>query len=152
MKPKFKHAIKTSHGVDRKEDLVYCEYNQGELIIAKHLPKRPLYETNRNFGFICSHLRQLYSTISAEYKQDLATYTLMYRSVSYDSQKIPISAYSIFTKMMWSLKKKFPEIDLSTITREEILAQGYPVRNIQESMKAGLILEIEEAGLLVHEM
>jgi hypothetical protein len=152
MKPSFKHAVKNTRGIDRKEDLVYCEYNQGELIITRHLPKRPLYDSNRNFGTICSNLRHLYGTLSAEYKNDLSSYTLMYRSIMYDSHKIALSAYSIFTKMMWALKKQYPKIDLKILTREEILKNEYPVSSIAEAMGKGLVMVIKEAEMLNHKM
>jgi hypothetical protein len=148
MKPVFKHSVKAFKGVNRKEDLVYCSYNDGDLIISRKLPKRKEDANNRNFGIICKNLRELYSTISAEYKTDLASYTLMFHSVAYNPHKIPMSAFAIFTKMMWSLKKRFTEIDLSTLTRDDILKNEYPVCSVVQAMDAGLLLKIEEGVML----
>jgi hypothetical protein len=152
MKPRFKHNVKTTHGIDRKEDLVYCEYNEGELIIAKHLPQRPLYNSNISFGNISTNLRLLYETLSPDFKQDLSSYTMMYRSVRHNPHKIAISSYSIFTKMIWNLKKQMPEIDLLILCRNDILKNEYPVRTVAEAMKTGLLLKIEEAMILDHLM
>ncbi len=152
MIPKFKHNVKTFKGIDRSEDLVYCQYNDGELTIAKHLPKRKIYPENRNFGAISSNLHHLYESLSPEYKSDLATYTLMYRGLKHDPHKIPMSAYSIFTRMMWALEKQSPEIALLTITREDILKHEYPIRSIVEAMKSGMLFNIPEASMLNHEI
>jgi hypothetical protein len=152
VKPKFKHNVKTFRGVDRSEGLVYCEYNHGELVIAKKLPNRELNNNNRSFGAISSNLRKLYQTLSEEYKSDLASYTLMFRSVMYDPRKISMSAYSIFTKMLWKLKHQFPEIDLATITKDDILKNEYLVRTVIEAMDAGLLIQIDEANMLDSKM
>jgi len=148
MKPVFKHSVKGFRGVDRTEDLVYCKYNHGELVIARKLPQRQIDDSNRNFGMISSNLRLLYRTLSFEYQQDLSSYTMMYRSLMYNPHKISLSAYSLFTKMMWKLKKLIPEADLSCINKEDILQHEFPIKTIAEAMKAGLLLHIEEAGML----
>jgi hypothetical protein len=40
----------------------------------------------------------------------------------------------------------------SIITRENILKNEYPVRTVLEAMDTGLLLLIEEALMLIHEM
>gem|GEM_PF-3991037 len=52
MKPTFKHCVKTFKGINRKEGLVYCSYNDGDLIIAKRLPKRKPTSQNHQMGNI----------------------------------------------------------------------------------------------------
>jgi hypothetical protein len=152
MKAKFKHNVKTFHGINRREGIVYTLYNNGELLIAKNLPNREITEGNHNFGKITKNLHILFETVSTEYKRDLSIYALLLQSTHPTRGKIAIRAYGLFSRMMWKLKSQFPEIDLVTLTKEDILNQGYPSRTVAEAMKAGLLLEIEEGKMLDKEM
>jgi hypothetical protein len=152
MKPVFKHGLKGFQGTNRSEDLVYCSYNQGELIIAKKRPHRKADTNNRNFASIGKNLGNLFRTFTAEYKSDLHTYTLLLHSVAHNPHKIDVSPYMVYTKMMWTLKRLNPDIDLSTITREDILKNGYPVRSVNEAMRSGLLWNIPEAAMLEHKI
>ncbi len=152
MKTKFKNAVRSFHGINRKEKLVYTLYNNGELPITKNLPIREITEDNHKFGKITKNLHVLFESLSTEYKRDLANYALALQSTHPSKDKIAIRAYGLFSRMMWSLKKQHPEIDLATLTREDILQNGYLVRTIVEAMQNGLLLEIEEASMLTHVM
>jgi hypothetical protein len=152
MKATFKHSVRTFRGVNRKEDLVYCHYNNGNLVITRTLPKREITEKNHTFGAITKHLHDLYKSISAEYKLDLANYAKLYSTLSNVNCKLSPSASALFTGMMWKLKGQFPEIDLVTLTKEDILKHEYPVRSVFESMQNGLLTNIPEASILTHEM
>ncbi len=152
MKPLFRHSVRGFKGINRKEDLVYCEYNNGELILARTLPKRKPTTQNVEMGKITRNLHKLYESVSAEYKRDLATYALLLQSKHPTKGKIAIRAYGLFSKMLWTLKKQQPEIDLLTITRQEIITYQYPVRSVMEAMQEELLLEIEEANMLTHEI
>jgi hypothetical protein len=46
------------------------------------------------------------------------------------------------------IENQFSEIDLVTLTREDILKKEYPVRSIVESMQAGMLQDIPEAMVL----
>jgi hypothetical protein len=148
MKPTFKHRVKTFKGVNRKENLVYYEYNDGDLVIARTLPKREITERNHTFGAITKHLHELYASVSPEYKLDMSNYAILHSRLPATSHKLQASGSALFTGMMWKLKKQNPDIDLTTIQRDDIRKQGYPIRTILEAMNAGMLLEIPEASML----
>jgi hypothetical protein len=152
MKTKFKHFVRGFYGKFKSEGLVYCKYNSGALCFARKYPAYTESEQNKKIGIISKNLKELYVSISAEYKLDLKIYSKLMVNYMNLEEKIPASSYAIYTKMMWKLKKRFPEIDLTTITREEIMKQEYPVKSVVEAMEFGLLLKIEEASVLLNEM
>ncbi len=152
MKTKFKNTVRSFHGINRKEKLVYTLYNNGELQIVKNLPDREITEDNHKFGKITKNLHFLFESVSADYKHDLANYALALQSTHPTKDKIAIRAYGLFSRMLWSLKKQHPEMDLATLTRQDIISNQYPVKSVVEAMNAGLLTVIEEANMLTHEM
>jgi hypothetical protein len=152
MKVKFRHAVKGFHGKFKAEGLVYCKYNDGALYLTRKYPCYTPSIQNEKIGIISKNLKQLYVSISPEYKMDLKNYCQLMIKYTDLSEKLPTSCYATYTKMMWALKKQFPEIDLTILTREDILKHEYPVRTVVEAMKEGLLLEIEEASMLEHKM
>ncbi len=152
MKTTFKHAVKSFRGTNRKEELYYSSYKNGEVVIAKTLPEPTIKAHHHIFGTITKHLHKMYKTLSAEYKLDLSCYAKLFSTLPENNDKLPASGSALFTGMLWKLKKLHPEIDLATITREEIVQNEYPMRSVVESMQNGLLVEIEEASMLDHVM
>lgn len=148
MKAVFKHAIQRFIGTNTKEDLVYCSYNHGDLQIVRTRPRRETDENNKSFGSVGANLSRLYHSLSEEYLNDLKSYTLMLATVQYDPNKLPMGHYAVFTRMVWSLKGQFPEIDMSTVSRDDILNAGYPVYSVKEAMESGHLFMIPEAMCL----
>jgi hypothetical protein len=152
MKVKFRHAVKAFHGKFKSEGLVYCKYNDGALYLTRKYPCYTASDQNHKIGNAGRNLGSLFYQLSEEYKNDLKIYAKLLVSYTDLSEKIPASYYIIFTKMIWALKKQIPDIDLSNITKDDILNHEYPVRTILEAMQSGLLLAIPEANLLEHMM
>ena len=49
---------------------------------------------------------------------------------------------NVFMKVMHATMKFYPDLDLKTLTREEIIAMNLPCRNICESVKAGYLEKV----------
>ncbi len=152
MKVRFRHAVKGFFGKFRTEGLVYCKYNDGALCLIRKYPYYTASEQNHKIGNAGRNLGKLFWLISDDYKNDLRIYSKLMMHYIDLSEKIPASCYAHFIKMMFALQKQIPAVDLSSITREEILEHEYPVRIVVEAMKAGLLMDIPEAALLIHEM
>lgn len=152
MKVTFKHGIKALRGTNRKEKLVYCSYNDGEIIVARTYVENQLTENNHKVGRITINLHLLYNDLSAEYRRDLSTYCLILQTKKHNCGKIHLRSWGLFSKMMWALKKIFPEIDLSLISKTEIGTNLYPVNTIAQAMNSGLIESFPEAADLDHQM
>jgi hypothetical protein len=150
MKVKFKGSIRGMRGINRKEDLVYCNYNKGQLNVVRTLPKREATEQNVAFGKITTNLHNLYITISPEYKRNMSIYAIFLSQLPGVFRKP--SGYALFIRMMWALRNRYPEIDLETITREDILNNEYPIRSVVEAMQSGVLTHIAEAEMLVSTM
>ena len=68
------------------------------------------------------------------------------------ADKIPANCYANYLRMMWALKKQIPEIDLSTITKDDILKNEYPVCSVVQAMDAGLLPNIDERVMLINKI
>jgi hypothetical protein len=148
MKTKFKHFVRSFKGKLKSEGLVYCNYNHGLLCVARKYPNFQAEERHHRFGLINTNLKQLYASVTYEYKMDLNNYSKLLIHYTNLSEQRPATHYAIFLKTMWALKKQFPEIDLSVLTKEDILQHEYPVRTVVEAMEAGYLLMISEAKML----
>jgi hypothetical protein len=152
MKVKFRHAVKAFHGKFKSEGLVYCKYNDGALYLTRKYPNYTPSDQNHKIGNAGKNLSNLFRQISDEYKNDLKIYAKLMTNYTNLDEKIPASFYMTYIRMMWALKKQIPEIDLTILTKDDILKHEYPVRTVVEAMQAGLLMHIEEASMLNHEM
>jgi hypothetical protein len=152
VKVKFRHAVKALHGKFKSEGLVYCKYNDGALYRARKYPCYTASEQNHKIGNAGKNLGRVFHTLSVEYKNDLKTYSALMTNYTDLAEKIPANCYANYLKMMWALKKRYPDVDLATITKEEILKMEYPIRSILEAMKSEILQSIPEANILTNEM
>jgi hypothetical protein len=150
VKVKFRHAVKAFQGKFKSEGLVYCKYNDGALYRVRKYPCYTASDQNHIIGNAGRNLGKLFKTLSVEYKNDLKTYSALMSNYTDLADKIPANCYANYLRMMWALKKQIPEIDLSTITKEDILKHEYPVRTVVEAMEAILLPNIEEAQMLTN--
>ncbi len=77
---------------------------------------------------------------SAGFRRNLADY-IMYYNDSKEFGHKPVSAWNnIWLKMMYALQKAMPEqVDLKTVTREQIYAEDLPCKTIKAAIEAGLL-------------
>ncbi|HNX00527.1 MAG TPA: hypothetical protein PLE74_07710 [Candidatus Cloacimonadota bacterium] len=148
MKAKFRHAVKAFHGKFKSEGLVYCRYNDGALYITRKYPSFTASGQNHKIGNAGRNLGQLFQNVAIEYKHDLKTYATLMSSYTDLSVKLPANSYAYFVKMMYALKRKIPDINLATLTLDDILNNEYPIRTVAEAMEAGLLTNIQEGSNL----
>jgi hypothetical protein len=152
MKVKFRHAVKAFHGSFKAEGLVYCKYNDGALYLTRKYPTYTASDQNHKIGNAGRNLGMLFRSVSEEYKNDLKTYAKLMTNYTNLEDKIPANSYAYFTKMMFALKKLFLDIDLNTLTKDDILKNEYPVMTVVGAMGAGLLFAIPEGSILDHQM
>jgi hypothetical protein len=150
MKVKFRHAVKSFQGKFKSEGLVYCKYNDGALYLTRKYPCYTPSDHNHEMGDAGRNLGKLFRNISPDYKNDLRTYSKLMTNYTNLEEKIPPNCYANFMKMMFALKKLIPDVDLATITKEDILKNEYPVCSIAQAMEEGLLLDIPEANMLTN--
>lgn len=152
MKVKFRHAVKAFQGKFKAEGLVYCRYNDGALYLVRKYPRYTPSDHNHEMGNAARNMGKLFRSVSAEYKSDLKTYAALMNNYTDLSEKLPAHCYAHFTQMMWALKRKIPEINLATLTIDDILINEYPVRSVAEAMEAGLLPAIPEGMMLTNRL
>jgi hypothetical protein len=55
--------------------------------------------------------------------------------------------------MLWAMQAKYPDlVNLSTITKDEIIAQDLPCRSVKRAVEAGLLPKIPGYEYLVREI
>jgi len=57
---------------------------------------------------------------------------------------------NVFMKVMRATMKSYPDLDLKTLTREEIIAMNLPFRSIYESINAGYLEKVRDYNKLVN--
>jgi hypothetical protein len=152
MKTKFTNCIRAFYGTLKSQGLVHCKYNQGSLVITRKYPSIEIEAQHHNFGDRSKNLAALFKTISPEYIADLKNYAILFSKTVNLNEKLPPSHYSLYLRMMWNLKHRYPEINMATITKDDILKNEYPVLTIVQAMGAGLLLSIDEANMLTSKL
>jgi len=57
---------------------------------------------------------------------------------------------NVFMKVMRATMKSYPDLDLKTLTREEIIEMNLPCRSIYESINAGYMEKVRDYNKLVN--
>ena len=57
---------------------------------------------------------------------------------------------NVFMKVMRATMKSYPDLDLKTLTREEIIAMNLPCRSIYESINAGYLEKVKDSNQLIN--
>jgi hypothetical protein len=148
VKTKFTNCVKALYGSLKSQGLVHCKYNQGNLVITRKYPVMEIEEHHHTFGKMARNLAVMFRTLLPAYIDDLKNYTALLSRTTNLNEKLPATHYAVYLRMMWKLKHMFPEIDMATITREDILKHEYPVRSIKEAMENELLIKLEEANML----
>ncbi|HPT72048.1 MAG TPA: hypothetical protein PLE74_07180 [Candidatus Cloacimonadota bacterium] len=152
MKTKFTNCVKAFYGKFKSQGLVHCKYNKGSLVITRKYPIIEIEEHHHTFGNRGKNLAILFHTLHPGYINDLKIYTRMYANTVNINEKIAPTHYNLYLTMMWNLKHQFPEIDMATISKEDILDHLYPVITISQAVSAGLLQDFPEAHALEHQM
>jgi hypothetical protein len=134
----------------KKDDLVYCSYRDGELIIARRYVYPKLSAQNSSFAARNKNLFQLKP--SDGYKADCRAYLIAYINTPQGQEKPILTWNNLYVKLMSALARKYPDINLNTLTREEIYAQQLPCISIARAVEAGLLPKVKGWNKLSREM
>jgi hypothetical protein len=77
---------------------------------------------------------------SEGYKRNFSDYVLFYNECKEYQYKPMLSWNNVYLKMMFALQKAMPEqVDLKTISREQIYAQNLPCKTLKAAIDFGLL-------------
>ena len=146
MKVYYKNLIKSYSG--NFDDLIYCYNPRLKCYYARsHSPRRKTAQ-NQLYADIAKNMKRL--SPSPEYRQDLTNYVNAYNSKK-EYREHPLNNwYNAFTKLMWNMAKTYSLngipltenstlINLTTLTREDIIEYNLPCRTVKQAIEAGLL-------------
>ena len=135
MKVYFKYGLTGYTG--KSDDLVFC-YNRisGIAYTRKRVYPR-LTEENARLGNIAHNIFALKP--SEAYKDDLRLYLLRYNGLKQNRYKRLRSWVNLYNLLMANMAKLYPEIDLKTITREQICQDNLPCINVKRAVETGIL-------------
>ncbi|HPS40224.1 MAG TPA: hypothetical protein PL124_12465 [Candidatus Cloacimonadota bacterium] len=139
MKVKFEFGLPAFTG--KSGNMVYC-YSR---FLGKYYARRNVYprltQENERIGSVSGNLFGLKP--SEAYKNDLKNYLMRYRSLKRSNKNI-FTWTSLYLKLMYSMAKADPGIDLRTLTREEIYQRDLPCISVKKAVEAGLLAKVLE--------
>ncbi|HNX00495.1 MAG TPA: hypothetical protein PLE74_02560 [Candidatus Cloacimonadota bacterium] len=148
MKVKLNHSVGSFSGHFKADKLIYWTVKRTGLCFGRAYAEPKLVENHHRFGQVNNNLTNFYHNISPDYKRDLAAYTAFYKTEFVGmGDRVP-TVFGFYKKMMYALGKRFPEIDLATLTIEDVVMREYPIVTIAEAMKSDLLPKVDTYGEL----
>ena len=145
MKPKVKMNIPKLDGNEEKYVTYYNSHLDKYISRRKVIPKPSVSNAimKEIFGFAKRII------ISEEYKEDCRKYIQRYNR-EYHSQGKPMSTWpNVFLKIMRATLKDYPDLDLKTLSKEDIVKQILPCRSIASAIEAGYLKKVRDWRKLI---
>jgi hypothetical protein len=143
MKVTVKEGIKGFSG--KLDGAIYYYHPRLKRTLMRKKPQMPVQEQNVQYKNISQQIKALDPSVA--YRYDFKVYLSLLQDKD-DSINLP-SWYSLFTKMLWAMQKKYPaNVHLLTLTREQILAENLPCRSVKAAVADGLLPEVTNWELL----
>jgi len=130
------------------EGLVYYYNRRLGVMIARKWVRPQESSQNRRIGAVSRHLKTL--EISAAYRNDLNTYVAL--SAFGNGTRKYLNWRNAFLTLMYALSKQYPDVDLATITREQITTASLPCKSVFQAVQAGLLNYLPGCERLTAEM
>ena len=139
MKVKFSCPVKGLSG--KKDELVFCYYKKSGVVIAREFVEQEITEHNHTIGSQAKNLSQFYHSVSTGYFEDLMSYADRYNLETIGNSS-NYNGFTVLTKMMYSLKKNDPTVNLLTITPTDVVVNNLPITTIREAIDTGLLIPV----------
>ncbi len=128
--------------IGRIGKLVFYRFKKSNVLIARAYKKPRLTQNNFDLRTKAKNLGVFYHNVSDGYKRDLRNYATNLNNETIGDSCI-YNMYNVFIKMMYGLKRIYPEVDLKTITPEIVIEEGYPVDTISHAVDACTLPEVK---------
>jgi len=138
MKVSFQYGLAGYTG--KAQNLVYYYDKTAGRVFSRRYVYPTLTEENRRVGKITTNIYSL--SPSEGYKENLRVYALFYNGLR--STEKPLRSWSnAYLRLMFRLAEAYPEIDLKTLTRDEIYANDLPCISVKRAVLAELIPQVQ---------
>lgn len=135
MKTTFKRNLQGITGL--QDGMVYCYYKKTGQIYARKHTKPKHNPTAQRLKLVMANIKQL--NPSPAYRQNLNDYLDKYLKKFSHTDEVVFNWTGIFLKILYRMAKANPEIDLTTLTREQIYAQNLPCISLKDAVQAELL-------------
>ena len=135
MKVAFKNMINGYYG--KADDSIIYYIRKTNSFYIKKRPHMPRGETQNNFGRIMINLGKIQPDFY--YKEDLSLYLELYNQLPDKRYGSVIAWNNLYLKLMFSMAKVTPGLDLATLTKDDIYNQGLPCVTVMKAVDAGLL-------------
>jgi len=123
-------------------ELVYCYNRLADKMYARKYTYPTLTDNNHKMGSVAQNLFRI--KVSDAYKYDCRTYAYLYATAG-KNRGVKIWTWSnCYLHLMYALAAAVPEIDLATLTKEEIYTLDLPCISIKRAVEAGLLEEVKD--------
>jgi hypothetical protein len=140
MKVKYKYNLQGYRG--KIDGLIYYIDKHSGRSLARSEFKFKNHPAHTPFREAQQHIYAL--APSAEYKLNLYDYCMGYNALPEAEYKKLYSWCHVYNKLMWAMQKAMPdEVDLKTITREQIIAESLPCKTLKDAIDAGLLPKVK---------
>ncbi|MCB5260703.1 MAG: hypothetical protein PHY41_04980 [Candidatus Cloacimonetes bacterium] len=137
MKAHVKAGIKGFSG--KLDGAIYYYHPRLKRTLMRRAPKMPIQPQNNDYRDISRKIKEI--NPSAGYRNDFRIFLNLLMDHD-DTVRLP-SWYSLYIKMLWAMQAKYPaQVDLKTITRDQIIAEDLPCRSVKRAVEDGLLPEI----------
>ena len=88
--------------------------------------------------------------LSESYLNDCREYIWQFNRKNRRQDRAMNTWPNVFMKVMRATMKSYPDLDLKTLTREEIIARNLPCSSIYESINAGYLEKVKDSNKLIN--
>ncbi len=138
MKVTFQNGITGFSG--KSGDIIFCYNRLFQTVYARRNTYPARSGENDRIGRITGNLYKI--SISEDYKEDMRLYLMRYNSLRENHRKPLPNWSSLYLKLMYKMAKAMPELDLGTITMEQIHSLDLPCISIRRAVEAGLLPKV----------
>ena len=144
MKVTFKYGIGTFNGMI--DNAVFWKQKSGVASIMRKFTYPKLTIQNERIGLIGKNLAIIWPDLEYAYRENLATYAQRYyvqygSEGSFDPARSP---YAFYTHMIWELSKSHTNIDLETLTYEDLVVTGTQINTVKDAIDNGYLRTIDQ--------
>ena len=138
MKVKFKYGIRTFSGT--LDEMTYGSYKDGQLCIGRRWVQPRPTDQNAAVGSAAKNLSSIWGQASEDYKADFKTYARRYGKQACAYNMLPPTGYSLWIKAMYAwAKDEDPDLDLSSLTFEDVVTLGSKVASVSACVSNGYL-------------
>jgi hypothetical protein len=147
LKVTFEWPFKTYSGT--QDEMTYMSYCKGHLCLGRGWEKQDNTANNARLAHTTQNLKNIWDNANQAYKEDVKQYARKFKAQKLKRGQYPPAAFAIFLRMIYGWQRSLEEqVDLSTLTVEEIVIAGSPARSVALAVGAQLLTPVSGYELL----